>query len=630
MIACIPQAVYSVDLDGLVTTWNRSAEEMFGWAADEVIGRPLPIVDDERRDEFRGILERVGAGDRIEALDVVRRRKDGHPLECRLSAAPIVGVDGRPMGVMAVLEDVTQQRAAERDLIESEERFRSLFQNNHVVMLVIDPSSGEIVDANPAAVYYDGWTRAELTRMRVTEINTLDPDEVRAEMRLAEEQRRHHFQFRHRLADGTVRDVEVSSGPIEFAGRRLLYSLVSDVTERIRLEEELRRSQKMESIGRLAGGVAHDFNNMLAVILLETELALLELDGDHELRARLGEIHETAQRSAQLTRQLLAFARKQEATVSVVDLDEVVGRSVTMLRRLIGDDVRLVWEPAGGLWPVRVDPSHIEQALANLCLNARDAVLGEGTVTISVANAAIPPSADLGPDAAPGDYVVLSVSDDGAGMDRMTASLVFEPFFTTKETGRGTGLGLAIVYGTVKQYGGFIRVESAPGAGAAFHLHLPRDLTAATADAPAAAPDLPRGVGETVLLVEDEPALLRVATEMLGSLGYRVVSAPNAEAASAALEEHVGDLRLLLTDVVMPGGSGVDLAAEVRLRRPRLPTVFMSGYASDAIEQRMDLGVDTFDRGRLLRKPFTLAELAEAVRAAIDGIPSHSVVPRRA
>jgi PAS domain S-box-containing protein len=620
MIACIPMAVYSVDLDGRVTTWNRSAEEMFGWTAAEVLGRPLPIVDDEARPGFLEILDRVGSGDRIAALDVVRRHQDGHAIECRLSAAPIIGEEGRPMGVMAILEDVSEQRGAERQLLESEARFRSLFENNHVAMLVIDPSEGSIVDANPAAVEYYGWSCEELLGMSISDINTLGPDEVRTEMQRAAAQQRHHFQFRHRLANGTIRDVEVTSGPIEIGGRPLLYSLVFDVTERIRLEEELRHAQKMESIGRLAGGIAHDFNNMLAVILLETELALLEVDADHDLRSRLDEIHATAQRSAQLTRQLLAFARKQAASVRRLDLDEVVGGAVSMLRRLIGDDVLLVWEPHGSAWPVRADPTHLEQALANLCLNARDAIHGRGTIVIASDNVTVVDAAGLPAGARPGDYVRLSVTDDGDGMDRATAALVFEPFFTTKETGSGTGLGLAIVYGTVAQYGGFVRVTSAPGEGAAFEVYLPRDREAGGPAPRRPTEHLPRGRGETVLVVEDEPALRRVTTEMLTSLGYRVLSAPEATAALEVVAAHGTELGLLLTDVIMPGPTGVELAASVRARHPELPVVFMSGHASGAIEEQAGFDDSTFDRARLLHKPFTLAELAGAVREGIEGV----------
>ena len=451
--------------------------------------------------------------------------------------------------------------------------------------------------------------------MRMDQINTLPPHQVRAELSRVRNQERIYFEFRHRRADGSIRDVAVYSSAMELEGRPVIHSIVHDITEFRQLEEQLRQAQKMESIGRLAGGVAHDFNNMLAVILGYTQLVLDRTPVDDPRHEDLEEVLHAAEHSAGITRQLLAFARQQPISPEVLDLNAAVDGLLKMLGRLIGDGVRLVWRPGAEVLPVVLDPAQFDQILANLCVNARDAVGASGTITIETGRVCY--TADdcaNRPERLAGDFAVLTVRDDGCGMDRVTRERIFEPFFTTKPMGEGTGLGLAMVYGTVHQNRGFIEVESAPGEGTVFRIHLPHHTgatAAATGDSTGAAP---MGRGETVLVVEDDPLLLGLVRQMLGKLGYAVHEADTPAAALALAAHHDGDLDVVLTDVVLPEMDGRDLADRIRALRPSIRVVFMSGYAPGMLTDRGVLA----QGAAFLQKPFPLHQLARRLRQVLD------------
>jgi len=386
-----------------------------------------------------------------------------------------------------------------------------------------------------------------------------------------------------------------------------------EVTERRRLEAQLRQAQKMEAVGRLAGGVAHDFNNMLGVILGYAEIILEQTAPAHPHFNYLKEIQKAAERSAGLTRQLLAFARKQDVEPKIVDLNDAVSGMLKMLRRLIGEDIHLVWVPGSDLRPVKIDPSQLDQLFANLCLNARDAITGAGKITLETGNVTLDAVYCAGhADAAPGAYVFLSVSDDGCGMDKEALSHIFEPFFTTKEVGEGTGLGLATVYGIVKQNEGFIYAYSEPGIGTTFKIYLPQAAEAAQSNVPAAG-RAPEAKGETVLLVEDESSLRTVYHSFLDNLGYTVLSAGTPEEALELLKGCSDEIHLLLTDVVMPGMNGRQLADRIRAVKPNLNVLFMSGYTADVMIQR---GVLEQDKA-FIAKPFSQTELARKVRQTL-------------
>ncbi len=384
------------------------------------------------------------------------------------------------------------------------------------------------------------------------------------------------------------------------------------------LEAQLLHAQKMEAVGRLAGGVAHDFNNMLAVIAGHAEMALEQTVPDCPLYADLLAIQKAAQRSADLTRQLLAFARKQTIAPRVLDLNDTIAGMLKMLGRLIGEDIALLWKPANSLWPVNMDPAQIDQILANLVVNARDAIAGVGKITIETGRADFDESyCETHTGFIPGRYVLLVVSDNGCGMDKEVLAQLFDPFFTTKPQGRGTGLGLATVYGIVKQNHGFINVYSEPGQGSTFRIYLPRhaaDQTGAS-PTPTPAPAIAPTGAETVLLVEDEAALLKLGKQLLERLGYTVLAAGSPNQALELAGAHAGVIHLLLTDVIMPEMSGRDLWQRLGALRPGLKCLFMSGYTANVIAHHgvLDDGV------HFLQKPFSREALANKLREVLYG-----------
>jgi PAS domain S-box-containing protein len=434
---------------------------------------------------------------------------------------------------------------------------------------------------------------------------------------------RYEIILRHK--DGHNFPVLIGAGPRfdkqngEFIGTM---GVVTDITERKQAEAEreklqtqLNQAQKMESVGRLAGGVAHDFNNMLGVILGHTELALLKADEDNDLISDLKEIQKAAKRSADITKQLLAFARKEIISPGKLDLNDTVESMLNMLRRLIGEDIDLVWQPTAHLWPVKMDPSQIDQILANLCINARDAIAGVGKLTIETGKKSFDEEyCKEHPGFIPGDFVLLAVSDNGCGMDKETLDNLFEPFFTTKEVGKGTGLGLATIYGIVKQNNGFINVYSEPGQGSTFKIYLPRLIDDKEIDKAVTQKKAAAGGTETILLVEDEPTILRMTRMMLERKGYTVLSAAAPSAAMEKATHHSGPIDLLMTDVVMPEMNGRDLAGQIVHLYPDIRLLFMSGYTANVIAHQgiLDDGV------AFIQKPFSMADMTEKVRGVLD------------
>ncbi|MGC4001037.1 MAG: PAS domain-containing protein [Anaeromyxobacter sp.] len=535
---------------------------------------------------------------------------------------------GRPVRLFGTVADITEPRRAEDALRAREARLAFALEGANDGLWDVDFQTGETY-MSPRGCAILGYAPGELDGVMWswTLIHPDDEPRTRAQLRAHVEGRAEILQVEQRLRTragdwrwvltrGKVVARDAEGRPLRMCGTH------TDITARVRADQEqerlrgeLAQSQKMESIGRLAGGVAHDFNNMLQVIRGNAALALEELPPGGALREYLQEIEQSANHAAQLTLQLLAFARRQPVAPRVLDLDERVGSTLRMLRRLIGEDVALDWEPGCGPWLVKVDPGQLDQVLANLCVNARDAMAGRGRITIRTRRVTLRSDDVVGrPGCAPGEHVVLSVSDTGTGLAPEVRAHLFEPFFTTK-TGKGTGLGLATVHGIVQQHHGFIQVESAPGAGTTFRIHLPRASPQAAAPGPAPAPAAAPGAGhETLLLVEDEPAVLALGKRILERHGYAVLTAPGPAAALALAAEHAGDLALLVTDVVMPGMNGLELRDRLRAARPGLPCVFVSGYAAGAIGPGglLPEGVD------LLPKPFDGEVLAAKVREVID------------
>jgi two-component system, cell cycle sensor histidine kinase and response regulator CckA len=493
--------------------------------------------------------------------------------------------------------------------------FRTLLDRMTDGIEVFDPVTSELLDVNERSCETLGYTRDELLKMKVGDFAvTFDLAAFRRRLEDTKGTGAVLLEGLHRRKNGSIFPVEVSVS-IAQLDRAYAIAVVRDISERKRLEEQFSQAQKMESVGRLAGGVAHDFNNQLGVIIGLAELAISNLQPTDPLRDDLSEILKAAQHSAELTKQLLTFARKQRVVAHVLDLNEEVERSLQMLRRLIGENIRLAWRASSDLWPVRMDPSQIDQILANLCVNARDAIADVGTVDIATANCALDAAfCRRYPDAVPGDYVRLSVGDSGCGMTNEVLAQIFEPFFTTKAVGEGTGLGLATVYGAVRQNNGFITATSALGKGTTFDIYLPRHTGASdVAPAPALVAPKPRG-RETILVVEDEAAVLRMTSRTLEAHGYTVLAASRPDEALRLASEHAGTFDLLLTDVVMPGLNGWDLADRLVSAHPHIKVLFMTGFAAASRPGH----TTPVEGAQFISKPFSLATLTSKVRDVLD------------
>ena len=590
-------------------------------------GRPVVVVEGLNDDAGASVVL-AGVRSVLCAPYLVR----GAPAGCLYATHRLVGglfdeADARVAELMAALAGAALEEAAAFAKIEAlladkrraEERYRSLIENATDLITVLGPD-GTIRYESPALERIRGYRPEELVGQNV--FDSIHPDDRDAVTRELAEGVAHpgtmrSVELRVRHRDGSWRWLEaVGKVSRDAAGHLVAIVNSRDVTERRALEEQLRQSQRMEAVGRLAGGIAHDFNNLLTVILGRSHALRGARAEDDPVRREADVIAETAERAASLTRQLLAFGRRQVLQPKVLDLNEVVLQLEALLRRLIGEQIELVIALDPRLGRVRADPAQIEQVIINLAVNARDAMPRGGRLTIETADAPSLSSVETGAAAVP--HVRLSVSDTGVGMDAATQRSVFEPFFTTKAAGHGTGLGLATVYGVVEQSGGRIAVDSAPGNGARFDIHLPRvdapvDLGAGVArEAPRAA--LAHG-RETVLLAEDQGVLRDLFREVLLDSGYRVLAAGNGEEALAVLERHDGPIDLVVTDLVMPIMGGRELVARLRESHPTLKAIFMTGYAPDTVMP------DGGDDGpvTLLRKPFDPPVLTRAVRDILDG-----------
>ena len=511
--------------------------------------------------------------------------------------------------------DIAERKMVVESLSESNERFSAAFNNAPIMITISNLEDGTYLDVNQLFLNISGYRREEVIGKTSVDLNWISASD-RAQLKESMQQngRIYDRELSLRTKAGQTKHCKYWGELISVSGHKRLLSIALDVTDHRKIEQQLLQSQKMESIGSLAGGVAHDFNNMLTVIMGHVHFALMELDSNHPACDNLLQIKRTSERSADLTRQLLAFARKQVISPKVIDLNETIDGSLKMLRRLIGENTQLVWLPAPCLWQIMADPSQIDQILANLCVNARDAIKGTGRITIETHNDTVDSNyCGENPDASPGEYVIMSVSDDGSGMDSETMDRVFEPFFTTKGIGEGTGLGLSTVYGIVKQNYGFINIYSEPGKGTTFTIHLPRqEENKPKSLIEAKIVPLPRGQ-ETILLVEDEPSILQITSQLLGRQGYKLLIAGTPGEAMRLAHEYDGEINLLITDVIMPEMNGKDLANTLQSRDPQLKCLYMSGYTDDVIAQH---GV--LDEGmHFIQKPFSLSDLATKVREVL-------------
>ncbi len=514
------------------------------------------------------------------------------------------------------LASAVEIKRNEQALRRSEARYRSLVQSS-VYGIYRSSLDGRFLDVNPALITMLGYSSPDEVLLLDAERDVFaNPEEhVRLFEQFRDSGRLDGIDVRWKRKDGSTITVRISGRAVasEDEPADVLEAIAEDVTERRALEDQFRQAQKMEAVGRLAGGVAHDFNNLLMVISGYAEVILSKLDLDNPLTEKARAIQQAADRATTLTRQLLAFSRKQLLELKVVDVNAIVADMERLLRPLIGENVELVAKLAADAGYTRADAGQLEQVLMNLVVNAKDAMLSGGTLTIQTENILLDDNSRRGQNfIRPGTYVMLSVSDTGMGMDKETQSRIFEPFFTTKEKGKGTGLGLSTVYGIVKQSGGYVMVQSEPGHGSTFHIYLPRVEGIAEKHAIPAARTAVGGT-ETILLVEDEESVRQLVRDTLESKGYKVLEAENGETGLKAVAKHEGKIDLVITDVVMPGMGGREMAEQIAKTRSGTKVLYLSGYAEDAI-----LSEGTIDSGTaFLQKPFTLQNLSRKVREVL-------------
>ncbi|GAB4369840.1 MAG: hypothetical protein Kow0062_04080 [Acidobacteriota bacterium] len=610
-------AIVILDREDRILAANRRFEETFGYAQAQLEGRRINdlIVPADALLEAEGLSRLSHAGSVVRA-EGVRVDASGRPVPVSIVAYPVI-IGGRQVGVIAAYRDVSDQRRATEALRASEERYRTLFESSKDVIYISTPD-GRLVDINPAGVeLFEYPSRQAMLALDLRELYIRPEDRERLVALLERDGFVVDFEAELRTRSGRRLIVQDSCTAARDAeGRMVTYrGFLRDVTEQRSLEQQLRHSQKMEALGRIAGGVAHDFNNLLMGIEGFASVVATELGEADPRRADVEEIRKLARLGGQLTRKLLAFSRQQVLSVETVRLNRLVEEIEGFLSRVLGEQIEQVHLLEQDLWPVRVDPSQLEQVLINLAVNARDAMPDGGTLTMRTENVVLedPRRAEaLG--LRPGPWVRLSVSDTGVGMTREVQERIFEPFFTTKDVGRGSGLGLAIVYGIVSQSGGAIHVTSAPGEGSTFEIYLPRAEGEPVEPTAKVDTTLVSRGHERVLLAEDEDAVRRSLERVLERHGYEVVSAADGLGALELSRSLRGTIDVLVADVQMPRLSGTALLGELRRVRPGLPALFISGHVSEDIDDAArTAGVP------VLRKPFRPESLLAALREILDG-----------
>jgi PAS domain S-box-containing protein len=620
LLEAAPDAMVIVNHAGEIVLLNLQAEKQFGYRRNELVGQKVRniipqgfaerLIADGLRSAADALAQQMGTG-----IELLGRRKDGSEFPIEIMLSPFENAEG--ILVTAAIRDISVRKAAEKHLAQMEGRYRGLLEAAPDAMVVVD-QGGEIVLLNLQAERQFGYRRDELVGQKVKNIiphgfaERLIADGTRSAAEALAQQMGTGIELLARRKDGSEFPIEIMLSPLDGVDGILVTAAIRDITERKRrehesknLEEMLRQAQKMEAVGQLAGGVSHDFNNLLGVILGYTGIMLDSLSPDDPNHKGIEEIQKAADRAALLTRQLLAFSRKQVLQPKVLDLNTVVAGTEKLLQRLIGEHIELlvILKPALGL--VKADAGQLEQIIMNLAVNARDAMPPGGKLTIETSNVEV----DEESVTRPGPHVMLSVTDTGCGMDANTKNRIFEPFFTTKEFGKGTGLGLSTVYGIVKQSGGSIWVYSEVGIGTTFKIYLPCVGPILENASPGDKLEKVEGGSQTILVVEDEAALLQVTHQSLEAVGYLILAAHSPAEAIRISESHPGPIHLMVTDVIMPGMNGAQLATHLSAPRPDMKVLYVSGYTDDTIVRHgvLEPGL------AFLQKPFSPKTLARKV-----------------
>ncbi len=589
---------------------NWAASRFYGYSIEELKGMHITNINTTSMDEIRSLVKDAASGEKN--LFITRHRiASGEMRDVEVLTSPFM-YENRIV-LHFIIHDITVQRR----LQDYNRWLASIVEHAINEVYVIDMETLHFGYVNRAAQENLGYTFEEMRKLTPMDIK---PEFTKERFMqtlaplLSDETTSLELETLHLRRDGTSYPAWLSLKKMDMGDKRTIIVIGQNITEYKRMEDQLRQAHKMESVGRLAGGVAHDFNNMLGVILGHAEMALERIDRGKPVRDNLNEILKAAKRSADLTRQLLAFARRQTINPVVLDLNETVAGMLKMLRRLIGENIELIWKPERSLWQVKIDPAQVDQTLMNLIVNARDAISDVGSITIETSHVVLDEVySETHAGAPPGEYVLLAVSDTGMGMDKETLDHIFEPFYSTKEVGKGTGLGLSMIYGIVKQNHGYLTVYSEQGNGACFKIYLPRTHDSKADMKDAANDKVTTGV-ETVLVVEDEEAILNLSRDVLEQQGYMVIAVSTANEAIHYAETHSDPIHLLITDIVMPDMNGKELAERISAIRPKIKVLYMSGYTASSIEHR---GV--LDEGmHYLPKPFSIRTFAEKVRETLD------------
>ena len=638
LLESIPDAIVAVGQDGLILQVNAQTEELFGYRHDQLVGQPVELLVPER---FRGVhyehrqsfanapkARRMGAG-----LDLYGRRQNGSEFPVEISLSPIT-LDNGMLVVLSAIRDISDRKRIEAELRQAHQELerrtaQELGKYRSRLASIVDSSEdaiigkdldGTIISWNKSAERIYGYRAEEVIGRPIAILAPQDRSEEipRILERIRRGERIEHYETVRVTKDGRHLDVSSSISPLRNETGEIVgaSAIARDITAQKRTEHQLRQAQKIEAIGRLAGGVAHDFNNILGIITACTEFLRDRIAPGTGPRQYVDNIREAAERGASLTRQLLAFSRRQAIQPRILDLNEHLKQISKLLRPLMGEDVEVVIEAKSPLALVEADPNQLDQVVLNLAVNARDAMLHGGKFVLETDRVEFHETfARQHQPMTAGKYIMLAVSDSGSGMDDATVSRIFEPFFTTKETGKGTGLGLATVYGIIKQSGGHIWVDSEPGRGTTFRIYLPSAEHKLGVE-PEADRDalMARTKGAAILLVEDDEIMRGLTRQLLEEQGYTVLEAKDGKSALECARSRLGEIKLLLTDVVMRGMNGLELATRLAESNPALKVVFMSGYGGKLIAERRVGEQDV----ALLEKPFTRAALLNAIHAALE------------
>lgn len=618
-----PCGYHSLDENSVFVRINNTELNWLGYTREEIIGKMkfTELLTEESKKTSRQTFPRLKDQGWIKDLDFDMIRKDGTVMPVLLNATAIKDSDGNFLMSRSTLFDTTERKKAEKALRESEQRFRSMFERHQAVMLLIDPDSGSIIDGNPAAEKFYGYSCTTLATMNIAEINQLPPEEIMTYLGQADQENQNYFIFPHRLSTGEIRTVEVNTSPINLQGKLLLFSIIHDITERKKAEEEKKKiemqliqSQKMEGLGRFAGGIAHDLNNVLYPIIIEIELLLEKSVPDTHLHQTLNQVLKSACRQRDMVRQIVSFSRRTDNKLNPIKVTPVLEETIDLLRSSLPSTLRIVKHIDVHSDTILGDPTQVQQVIMNLFRNAADAIgSGKGIIEVRLENTSIDLSA-AHPEREAGRYLMLTVKDTGHGMTKDVMDQIFDPFYTTKEIGKGCGIGLSVARGILEKHGGSITVESVPGKGSQFSVYLPTTDKKPQAQTLAIDQARPAEGKRNVLVVDDEESILSSLKNVLDRMGYDVVAVNNSEEAYKVFRKRPSDFDLVITDLTMPQTTGVELASKLMDIRPDIPVILCTGF-DDAIGE---VEVKAMGIRELLMKPASINELKTAIGRALE------------